>query len=359
MQGVIRLTESGLYCEAGDFYIDPWRGVDRAVITHAHSDHARYGSKQYLTARRGRGLLQTRLGSEARIDTLNYRESITLGDAKVSLHPAGHVLGSSQVRVEHRGEVWVITGDYKSASDPTCDALEVVRCHTLISECTFGLPIYRWQPAQTIYDEINQWWRSEQQEKRTCVLLAYSLGKAQRILAGLDSSLGPILVHGAISNLLPPYREEGIALPEVHYADVEIAKQSRGRAMVIAPPSVLGTPWLKKFGPISTGLASGWTQIRGARRRQAVDRGFVLSDHADFPGLVETIRATQCQQVWLTHGWTAPMQRYLTEQGLDARSVATRFEGETTSELQSTETENSAENPPSDEPSPSSPEPTA
>jgi putative mRNA 3-end processing factor len=245
------------------------------------------------------------------------------------LHPAGHILGSAQVRIEHRGHVCVVSGDYKTTRNETAAPFEPLRCHHFISECTFGLPIFRWPAEAEVFEQIHEWWKTEQTRGRSCILFAYSLGKAQRILAGLDASIGPILGHGAVMRLLPAYHAQGIALPEIAYAGLEQAKATRGRAVVIAPPSAAGSPWIKKFGPVSSAMASGWMQIRGLRRRKGLDRGFVLSDHADWPGLNAAIAATGAERVWLTHGTTGPMRRWLNEKGLDAGEVATQFHGET------------------------------
>jgi putative mRNA 3-end processing factor len=329
MTDLLQTTDRGLYCPPGDFYIDPWRPVPRAVITHAHSDHARVDSDSYLTAEPGRDVLHHRLGSEARIETLPYGATKQIGDVQLSLHPAGHVLGSSQVRIEHQGRVAVVTGDYKTdAADSSCAPFELVRCHLLVSECTFGLPIYRWRPQAELIEQIHAWWRSSQEQRRTAVLQAYSLGKSQRILAALDPSIGPILVHGAIAALLPAYRAAGVRFPDVAWASPAAAKETRGRALVLAPPGATGTPWVRKFGPVSTALASGWMQIRGTRRRKAVDRGFALSDHADWQALNDVIAASGAEEIWLTHGSTSPMRRWLAERGANVRAIQTQFEGE-------------------------------
>jgi putative mRNA 3-end processing factor len=321
---LLAITDRGLYCAAGDFYIDPWKPVDFAVTTHAHSDHARAGSRHYLTASSGRGVLQERLGVGAQIEAMPYGERTTRNGVTISLHPAGHILGSAQVRVEYRGEVWVVSGDYKTQSEPTCVPFEPVRCHTFITESTFGLPIYRWPPQAEIFEGVNAWWRANRLAGRTSVLFAYSLGKAQRVLAGVDSTVGPVFVHGSVAKLLPHYAAAGVKLPAIasgHAAD--------GGGLVIGPASVNGSPWLRKFGEISTAFASGWMMLRGARRRQALDRGFVLSDHADWDGLISSIRATGAERVWVTHGAMNPMVRWLREKGWEADTLATRLVGET------------------------------
>ncbi len=324
---LIQLTDSGLYCAAGDFYIDPWRPVARAVVTHAHADHARHGSRSYLVARDGERVFRTRLGQGAALQTAAYGEPVTINGVRVALHPAGHILGSAQVRVEHRGEVWVVSGDYKVGADATCAAFEPLRCHTFVTESTFGLPIYRWRTQVELFDEINAWWRANQIAGKASLLFAYALGKAQRLLAGVDPTIGPIFTHGAVERLTRDYRESGVALPATTYAAAD-RRADWTQALIVAPPSAQGTPWMRRFGNLSTSFASGWMQLRGTRRRKAVDRGFALSDHADWPGLLATIAATGAERVWVTHGYSAVLARWLRDQGLDAATVATDFEGE-------------------------------
>lgn len=325
---LIVLTENGLYCPSGDFYIDPWNAVPRAVITHAHGDHLRWGCGSYLISSEGLHVTRARVGDDAPIQTLDYGESTSINGVRVSLHPAGHILGSSQIRVEHNGEVWVISGDYKTEPDATCTPFEVVRCHTFVTESTFGLPIYRWNPQAEVFAEIDSWWRSNQTEGKTSVLFGYALGKAQRLIAGVDSAIGPIYTHGAVERLNRAYRQTGIKLPPTHYAGAVEGKIDWRRALVVAPPSANGTPWLRRFGTVSTGFASGWMTIRGTRRRRSVDRGFALSDHVDWDALMQTIDATGAQRVWVTHGYSAVVARWLNDRGIDAQIVATRYEGE-------------------------------
>ncbi len=316
----------GLYCPAGDFYIDPWRPVERAVITHAHADHARPGHGRYLAARPGVGVLRSRL-PQAQVQTLPYGEAIALGDARVSLHPAGHVLGSAQVRVEHAGRVWVASGDYKLEPDPTCAPFEPVRCDTFITESTFGLPIYRWEPTATILAGIDAWWRHNAAEGRASVLFCYAFGKAQRVLAGIDRGIGPIFCHGAVEPLNRAYREAGVDLPDTRLVSEVPARDKaafRG-ALIIAPPSAQGSAWMRRFGDYSDAFASGWMRLRGTRRRRGVDRGFVLSDHADWPGLLQAIDATGAARVIVTHGQVEPMVRWLNEHGKQAGAFATEY----------------------------------
>lgn len=329
---LIQLSPSGLYCPAGDFHIDPWRPVPRAVITHAHSDHARAGSALYFAHIDSLPLLRWRLGEYATLQPVAYGERFRLGDAWVSLHPAGHVLGSAQVRIEHGGEVWVISGDYKRDSDPTCAGFEVAPCDTFITEATFALPVYRWRPASEVAAEVLAWWDDCAQRGETAVLGCYALGKAQRLLAEIGALEGArgrrILLHGAMAPAVEIYREAGTALPPTE----TVSEQARGKdlagELVLAPPSALGTPWMRRFRQVSTGFASGWMRLRGNRRRRGFDRGFVLSDHADWPGLIDTVLATGARRVLATHGSTDVFVRYLNERGIEAAALATELGGE-------------------------------
>ena len=331
----------GLYCPPGDFYIDPWRPVERAVITHAHADHARAGHGQVLATAVSEGVLRSRLGAGLTLQGLAYGEAVVHRGVRISLHPAGHVLGSAQVRLEHGGQVWVASGDYfLSAHDernPTCAPFEPVRCDCFITESTFGLPLYRWAPQAEVFAEIDAWWRANAAAGRPSLLLAYSLGKAQRLLAGVDAAIGPMVVHGAVAPINAAYRAAGVPLPETATLDALDAAGGRRAAaahlrgaLVVAPPSVLASAWARRLGDFSDGFASGWMALRGARRRQGVDRGFVLSDHADWPGLQRAIAATGAERVIVTHGQEAVMVRWLQEQGLQAGSFRTAYgdEGE-------------------------------
>lgn len=325
---VLVIRSQGIYCPMGDFYVDPWQPVERAVITHAHSDHARPGCQRYLTVDDGLEVLRLRVGNQALIEAVRYGEPVTWRGVRVSLHPAGHVLGSAQVRIEHAGRIWVISGDYKLDADPTCEPFEPVRCDTFISECTFGLPIYRWPSPSRVWEELNAWWLSNQALGRCSVVFAYALGKAQRVLAEVDANLGPIVVHGAVARVIEAYRSVGRLLPQVRRADEGNPRDWRGRVLVIAPPSAAGSPWLRRFGPVATASASGWMQVRGRRRQRALDCGFVVSDHADWSGLLEAIHATGAARVLLTHGATAVLGRYLRERGIDAAELPTPYAGE-------------------------------
>ncbi len=326
-QTLLQFTDQGIYCAAGDFYIDPWVPVPRAVVTHAHGDHLTRGSAAYLFSAEGEQVFRARLSDDAAYQTADYGERVMLNGVQVSLHPAGHILGSAQVRVEYQGEVWVASGDYKIEADPTCTPFEPVKCHTFITEATFGLPIYHWSPQQTVFDQINAWWRANAEAGKSTLIYGYALGKAQRLLAGVDASIGPIYTHGAVERLNRAYRESSVKLPETIYA-TSAKRASYAGALIIAPLSARGTSWTRRFGTHSSGFASGWMRIRGARRRRAVDRGFVISDHVDWDGLMQAIEATGAERIWVTHGYVAVVARWLREQGYEAQGFQTRYEGE-------------------------------
>lgn len=316
---MLELSEAGLYCPEGRFHIDPWAPVERAVITHAHSDHARPGSRAYLASRASAPLLAARLEGASEIQSLEYGESLAINGVTLSLHPSGHILGAAQVRLERGGEVWVISGDYKLAPDPTCPPFEPLRCHTFVTESTFALPIYRWAPEDQLASEIEGWWRRNRDANLTSVLFTHPLGKAQRVLAMLDRSIGPISAHGAVEKYSAIYRTQGIDLP--------VMEAPVPGVLALAPLSALGSAWLKRFGAISTAMASGWMRIRGARRRRSLDRGFALSDHADWPALLRAIDATGAETVWVTHGYRAPLAHWLEDRGKRAVALETHFEG--------------------------------
>jgi putative mRNA 3-end processing factor len=328
-EDLIVLRPEGLYCPAGDFHIDPWRPVARAVLTHAHADHARVGHGAYLATAISQGVLRARLGANIALQGLAYGEVVEINGVRVSLHPAGHVLGSAQVRIEHRGRVWVASGDYFTSGveadiNVTCAPFEPVRCDCFITESTFGLPIYRWRAQREVLAEINAWWQANAADGRASLLLGYSFGKAQRLLAGLDPSIGPIVAHGAVETLNAAYRDAGVALPATQRID-DVPRDDLQRTLAIAPPAVQGSAWAKRLGDASDAFASGWMQLRGARRRQGVDRGFVFSDHADWPGLQRAIAATGAERVIVTHGYEAVMVRWLSEKGLQAQSFSTAY----------------------------------
>jgi putative mRNA 3-end processing factor len=325
---LIRLTSKGLFCERGDFYIDPWKPVKRAVLTHAHADHTYRGNQAYLVPEEGVRLTRIRLDDDAKITTARYGKKQDIQGVKLSFHPAGHVLGSSQVRVEYKGEIWVVSGDYKLMPDATCTPFEQLKCHKFITEATFGLPIYRWSPTALVFEEINEWWRQNREEGKASVIFAYSLGKAQRIMNGIDASVGDIYTHGAVERLTQAYRDSGVPMPRTTYAGSVTDKKNFPGSLIVAPPSAAGSTWLRRFGKHSTGFASGWMMVRGARRRRAVDRGFVLSDHADWPELNTAVRGTDAETVYVTHGFSEELVRWLNESGMNAKPLKTEYHGE-------------------------------
>ena len=327
-QDVVVRTPQGLYCPAGDFHIDPWRKVERAVITHAHADHARAGHGSYLCARSGVGVLRARLGP-VDVRGLAWGERISTGRAHVSLHPAGHILGSAQVRIEVDGQVWVVAGDYHLSVDgdvnPTCEPFEAVRCHCFVTEATFGLPVYRWPRHAQVYADIDAWWQANARAGEASVVGAYSLGKTQHVLAGVDASIGPLYAHPAATGINEAHRAEGVALPPVRpWEELSDARALAG-ALIVAPPNALA-PWRwQRQVPVREAFASGWMQVHAARHRAGLDRGFVLSDHADWPGLLAAVVATGCERVVVTHGDEAVLARALAERGLQVSTFRTAY----------------------------------
>ena len=328
MADVLTFTDRGIYCPAADLYIDPWRPVDRALITHGHADHARPGMGRYLATGAAAPVMRHRLGAQARIETVAYGETRRIGDATISYHPAGHVPGSAQIRVEVAGEVWVVSGDYKTVADGLSEPFEPVPCHAFITECTFGLPVFSWTPQDVLAAQINDWWAANRAAGRFSLLGAYALGKAQRLLTTVDASIGPILTHGAIEATNAVLRAQGIALPDTIRVTPDTDLAATPGALVLATPGALGQSWARRFKPASTAFASGWMALRGVRRRRGSDRGFVMSDHADWDGLNEAIRATGADRVFVTHGYTSVFRRWLEEQGFEAGIVATEFGAE-------------------------------
>ena len=321
---LIEFTDKGFYCREGDFYIDPWKPVNKALITHAHSDHARWGSNLYLCHKDTKPLLQHRLGTN-QIQSLEWNQSIYINGVRVTFYPAGHIIGSSQIKVESNGEIWVLSGDYKLENDGYSGQFEPVKCHNFITESTFGLPIYNWKPQGDIYSGIKSWITKNQSEGKTSVLIAYSLGKAQRLLKPISEATDKIFVHGAVFNIHMTLVNAGWKLPFVQRVNPDDPKDLFKGAVVIAPSSAEGSPWLKRFLPYEIGICSGWMQVRGNVRRKNADAGFALSDHADWQGLLSACKATEAECIYSTHGFQSAFTRYLNEQGINAREVKTEF----------------------------------
>ena len=317
----------GIYCSKADVYLDPWRGVKKAIITHGHSDHARWGSKSYITQIDNVPILKHRLG-DISVTGKKYGDKFQINGVTFSFHPAGHVPGSSQIRVEYRGEVWVFTGDFKTQDDKISTPYEPIKCNTFITECTFGLPVYKWEEPKIVHGQINKWWAKNKSNGITSLLLGYSLGKIQRLLKNLDPEIGKIYTHGATEKMTEVLRAK-IDFPKTNLITRDTIKKDIEGNLVLAPPAVLGSAWSRKFGITSSGYASGWMAIRGARRRRAVDKSFVLSDHADWDGLLSAIYSTECENVITTHGYTDIFAKYLNEKGLNAMSEKTEYEQET------------------------------
>jgi len=324
---VIEFTDRGIYCPAGDFYVDPWRPVDRAVITHAHADHARFGHAAYLSTPMTAAVMRHRLGAIT-ADTVDYGEPRSMGGARVSFHPAGHVPGSAQVRIEVGGEIAVISGDYKLENDGLSTPFEPLHCHSFVSECTFGLPAFRWPDAQDTFAAMAQWQAANQANGKITILTAYGLGKAQRLIHGLAPLCGPIFTHTAVENTNAILRDCGVAVPPTIRLTPQIKPDDLKQGIIIMPPAAAESAAVRKLGPCEVGFASGWMGVRGIRRRRGVDRGFVMSDHADWPALNEAIAATGAQNVYVTHGYTEIFAKWLNDTGHNASVVPTEFGGD-------------------------------
>ena len=325
-QPLLIFDDKGIYCARANVYLDPWRPVANALITHGHGDHAYAGHKNYVTHHLNVPIIKHRLGA-INVSGKGWGETFTINGVTFSFHPAGHIVGSSQVRVEYRGEIWVFSGDYKTEDDGISTPYEAVKCHTFITECTFGLPAFNWLPQQEVMNDINAWWAQNKAEGRTSILFGYALGKAQRLLKHLDTGIGKIYTHGAVENMTRVLRGM-VDLPATTLITPSSKKEEISGNLVLAPPSAHGSPWTRKMAPFVTGAASGWMAFRGARRRRAIDRGFVLSDHCDWKGLLESIKVTGAGKIISTHGYSEIFSAYLREEGYDARTAKTQYEGE-------------------------------
>lgn len=322
---LLQTTPQGLYCAAGDFYIDPWTGVDHAIITHAHIDHARAGSRLYLAHRQSEPLLRARIGQDISLETVEYGQAVSRNGVSVTLFPAGHILGSAQVRVSYKGEVWVVSGDYKLENDGISTQFEPVPCHTFITESTFGLPIYQWLPQEVIFENIHHWIQENQSKGRYSVLVAYSLGKSQRLIKALAERGYELYCHGAIYNMQQAVHQV-LPQPDVHYLRADTPKDEVKQGVIICPSSAVQSGWLRRWSPHVTGVCSGWMRVRGNQRRRNADAGFPLSDHADWQDLLKAIAATGATQVLATHGFSHTLARYLAEtKGLQTGVLATHY----------------------------------
>lgn len=325
-QPLLAFNDKGIYCAHAGVYLDPWRPVDKAIITHGHADHSRWGHKQYITHHMNVPIIKHRLG-DINVTGKDWGETFTINGVTFSFHPAGHIIGSAQVRVEYKGEIWVFTGDYKTEDDGISTPYEVVKCHTFITENTFGLPAFKWLPQKEVMADVNAWWAQNKAEGKTSILFGYTLGKAQRLLKYLDPEIGKIYTHGAVENMTEVLRTM-VDFPETTRVTSLTKKEDFAGSIVLAPPSAHGSTWIRKMTPYVTGSASGWMAFRGARRRRAIDKGFVLSDHCDFQGLLESIKATGAEKIICTHGYSDIFSQYLREIGYDARTEHTQYEGD-------------------------------
>ena len=323
MKSFIRFTNKGIYCIPGKFYLDPWKPVDYAVISHGHSDHARWGMKNYLCHHFTKPIIQHRLGAEISLQSVEFNETVVRNGVKISLHPAGHLIGSSQIRLEYKGQIVVFTGDYKVDEDGLSTPFESIKCHTFITESTFGLPIYNWSSNDTYRKILQDWIAENSANGKTSILIGYSLGKAQRIMK-LAEGVTEIFVHSAIANTNKAIAKAGIHLPDYNLINWENKKELQGKT-VIVPPALIGSNMIKKIPNGTTAVCSGWMQIRGNRRWKSVDAGFPISDHADWNGLLEATKASGAEKVFVTHGSQAVFAKYLNEIGIEAYELTTKY----------------------------------
>ncbi|UAB75069.1 ligase-associated DNA damage response exonuclease [Mesoflavibacter sp. SCSIO 43206] len=320
----IKFTKKGIYCIPGKFYLDPWYPVDYAIISHGHADHSRWGNKHYLCHQDSKNILLHRLGKDISIETLNYNQIKTINGVKVSFYPAGHIIGSVQIKLEYKGKVVVFSGDYKTNTDFITTPFEPVKCHEFITESTFGLPIYSWKTEVDLQSQLQQWIVNNQRQNKTSVFFGYSLGKAQRIMSLVDG-VDEVYVHSAINNLNQAISKSGIVLPKSKLITSDFNKKDIQNKIVILPPALLGSKLLKKIPNAATAICSGWMQIRGNRRWKGVDAGFAVSDHADWNGLLSAVKATEAEKVYVTHGSQAVFSKYLNEIGIESQEVVTEY----------------------------------
>lgn len=330
---LIKFTNKGIYCIPGKFYLDPWKPVDLAIISHGHGDHAKWGMKKYLCHHFTEPILKIRIGPDIDVQSLGYNEPIVINGVKVSFHPAGHIVGSAQIRMEYKGFVTVFSGDYKVQDDGISTPFEVVKCNEFITESTFGLPIYNWLTPQQYSQQLKSWVEGNRKEGKTSVLVGYSLGKAQRIMKSVEG-YGKIFVHSSIGRLNEAIESVGVKLPKYETLLFTDDLKKVNNEIVIVPPALLDSNMIRKVPNRATGLCSGWMQVRGSRRWRSADAGFAISDHADWTGLLDTVKATGAEQVHVTHGQTAVFSKYLNEIGIKAEEVKTSFGDEDAEEIE-------------------------
>jgi putative mRNA 3-end processing factor len=317
---ILEKTSRGLYCEQADVYIDPDRKVTRALITHAHSDHSRPGHKYYLCTPQTGLLLHHHYGEKINLQTSPYGEAVHINGVKFSFHPAGHVFGSAQIRVEYQGEVWVVSGDYKLDDDGVSVPFEPVKCNVFITESTFGLPQFHWKPQENIFSDIHNWWKKNQQEERLSILMAYPLGKTQHLLRHLDGRIGPVFSDQPAEKINHIIRREGIQLLASPFLTHQVKAEKLRGALVIASPAIRKSPWLYQQPSYALAMVSGWIAMKKGPVQASLfgDSGFPLSDHADFEGLHKAVAATGATRVLVTHGYAEYFAKSLREKGLDA-----------------------------------------
>lgn len=328
MSELLKVTSKGIYCPQADVYIDPWKPVKKALITHGHSDHARYGSKSYLCHQHSINILKSRLGNQINVQGVAYGQKTRINTVDFTFYPAGHIIGSAQILADNGKERWVVSGDYNNSKDSLISEIQPVKCDYFISECTFGLPVFTWDDPQEIFDQIQNWWIKNQKQNKASVITAYSLGKAQRIIQNINHEIGPVYTHRAVENMNEAIRTSGIPLKPTALLDLT-TKQNISQSLIVIPPGAADAKWLKDIKQYELAFASGWMAIRGAKRRRGIETGFVLSDHSDWQGLNSVIKETGAQKVYVTHGYTDIFCKWLNSQGQEAAILETNYVGET------------------------------
>lgn len=318
---LVEFTSKGMYCPAADVYIDPHNAVNKAIVTHAHSDHARPGHKSYICPDGSLALIKLRLGRHIQAASYPFGQKFYINGVEFTFFSAGHVVGSAQLRIVYKGETWVVSGDYKRALDGLTDPFEPVRCHCFITESTFGLPLYRWESQAEITRQMQQWWQDNKDHQKPSLVSAYALGKAQRILHMLaNDPIGPVYAHSTILKTNEVIQKLGYPLPNVKPIPAKWKENEWAGALILSASLSTG-PWAGRISPWQKAEASGWMALKKFRDRHG-GASFVLSDHADWDDLIATIKDTGAQKIYTMHGYDKALAQWLQSQGYDAAAVS-------------------------------------
>lgn len=307
-------TQGGIYCQRADVYIDPSRSCKEAIITHAHSDHARGGMDLYHATVQTADLMRSRISSNLNIQEYVYGGGFVKNEVKFSFHCAGHVLGSAQIRVEYQNEVWVVTGDYKIEDDGVSGAYEQLQADHFITESTFALPVFKWEKQSDVFKKMNNWWSCNAKENIFSIIYAYSLGKAQRVLSGLSAEIGEIYVHPSVHKINKIYEKHGVVFPKT--TSITGQKSLSQQGLLISPMGITKTENISQIKKYEEAFASGWMMFKGIKNRRSFDMGFALSDHVDWDDLNRAVLESKASCVYPVHGYTKIYSRYLNEKGI-------------------------------------------